>query len=155
VAALTSDLSERGDTGLTLKPAQFVILTAFSTCVWFLAAMFIRFVGPMGVFHGYRALALYALTIPATLPLNARSRKLVRAPRSQMDTVIAVTSAVATMLDGVAMSQFPALYGCDPAITGAGAAWLLWAIGVAGALSLITASAAVELDPPGRAPLQP
>jgi hypothetical protein len=55
---------------------------------------------------------------------------------------MAVTSTVATMLDGVAMSQFPALYGADPAITGAGAAWLLWAIGVAGALSLLTAAGA-------------
>jgi hypothetical protein len=104
--------------------------------------MFIRFVGPMGVFHGYKVILLYALTIPATVPLNARSRKLVRAPKGQMVTVIAVTSAVATGLDGVAMSQFPALYGADPAVTGAGAAWLLWAIGVAGALSLITAAAA-------------
>ncbi len=59
-----------------------------------------------------------------------------------MVTVIAVTSAVATLLDGLAMSQFPSLYGGDPAITGAGAAWLLWAIGVAGVLSLITAARA-------------
>jgi hypothetical protein len=142
MASLTSDLSDLDDPGVTLKPAQIVILTVFSTVVWFLAAMFIRFVGPMGVFHGYKVIALYALTIPATAPLNARSRKLVRAPKSQMVTVIAVTSAVATMLDGVAMSQFPALYGADPAITGAGAAWLLWAIGVAGVLSLITAARA-------------
>jgi hypothetical protein len=142
MASLTSDLSDLGDTGQTLKPAQIAILAAFSTVVWFLAAMFIRFVGPMGVFHGYKVIALYALTIPATVPLNARSRKLVRAPKGQMVTIIAVTSAVATMLDGVAMSQFPALYGADPAITGAGAAWLLWAIGVAGALSLITAGRA-------------
>jgi len=142
MASLTSDLSDLGDTGQTLKPAQIAILAAFSTVVWFLAAMFIRFVGPIGVFHGYKLIALYALTIPATVPLNARSRKLVRAPKSQMVTIIAVTSAVATILDGVAMSQFPALYGSDPAITGAGAAWLLWAIGVAGALSLITAARA-------------
>jgi hypothetical protein len=142
MTSLTSDLVDVGETGPALKPAQIVILAAFSTCVWFLAAMFIRFVGPMGVFHGYKVILLYALTIPATVPLNARSRKLVRAPKGQMVTVIAVTSAVATGLDGVAMSQFPALYGADPAVTGAGAAWLLWAIGVAGALSLITAAAA-------------
>jgi len=140
MASLTSDLSAPGDIGQTLQPAQIAILAAFSTCVWFLAAMFIRFVGPMGVFHGYKLIALYALTIPATAPLNARCRKLVRAPKGQMVTVIAVTSAVATMLDGVAMSLFPALYGSDSATTGAGAAWLLWAIGVAGALSLVTAA---------------
>jgi hypothetical protein len=130
------------NTAVTLRPAQIVVLAAFSTFVWFLAAMFIRFVGPMGVFHGYKVVALYGLTIPATLPLNARSRKLVQAPKGQMVTVIAVTSAVATMLDGLAMSLFPALYGADSTITGAGAAWLLWAIGVAGVLSLITAARA-------------
>ena len=140
MASLTSDLSHIGDTGLTLKPAQIAILAAFSTVVWFLAAMFIRFVGPMGIFHGYKLIALYALTIPATAPLNARCRKIVRAPKTQMVTIIAVTSAVATLLDGVAMSLFPRLYGSDAAATGAGAAWLLWAIGVAGALSLVTAA---------------
>jgi hypothetical protein len=142
MASLTSDLSDQGDTGHTLKPAQIVILAAFSTVVWFLAAMFIRFIGPMGIFHGYKGVALYVLTIPATAPLNARCRKLIRAPKGQMVTIIAVTSAVATMLDGIAMSLFPSLYGSDPAITGAGAAWLLWAIGVAGALSLVTAARA-------------
>ena len=135
----TSDRSLRGEAVTTLSPVQLLILAAFSTVVWFLAAMFIRFVGPMGIFGGYKVIVLYALTIPATIPLNARSRKLVRAPKSQMVTVIAVTTAVATMLDGLAMSQFPALYGSDPAITGAGAAWLLWAIGVASVLSLVTA----------------
>jgi uncharacterized MAPEG superfamily protein len=47
-----------------------------------------------------------------------------------------------TMLDGLAMSLFPVLYGADPAITGAGAAWLLWVIGVAGVLSLMTTAQA-------------
>ncbi len=142
MASLTSDLPDLGGGAAALKPAQIVILAAFSTLVWFLAALFIRFVGPTGVFHGYKVIVLYALTIPATVPLNARSRKLVRAPKSRMVEVIAVTSAVATLLDGAAMSGFPTLYGSDPAITGAGAAWLLWAIGVAGVSSLITAARA-------------
>jgi len=142
MASLTSNLSEARDTWVHLTPGQIAILAAFSTFVWFLAAMFIRFVGPTGIFHGYKVIVLYALTIPATVPLNARSRKLVRAPKAHMVTIIAVTSAVATLLDGVAMSQFPALYGSDRAITGAGAAWLLWAIGVAGVLSLVTAARA-------------
>jgi hypothetical protein len=142
MAHQTSGLPEHGDAPLTLKPVQIVSLAAFSTSVWFLAALFIRFVGPTGVFHGYKAIALYLVTIPLTAPLNARSRKLARAPQRQMVAIVAVTSAVATLLDGVAMSQFPALYGSDPAITGAGAAWLLWAIGVAGVLSLVTAARA-------------
>jgi hypothetical protein len=137
-----STLEDRPADDLSLTPARLVILIAFSTCVWFLAALFIRFAGPTGVFHGLKVIILYALTIPATIPLNARSRKLVRLAKRDMVGVIAVTSATATLLDGVAMSQFPQLYGGDPAVIAGGAAWLLWAIGVAGALSLITAAGA-------------
>lgn len=125
-----------------LTPARIAVLMAFATFVWFLAALFIRWAGPNGLFHGWRGIGLYAATIPATVPLNARARKLARLGKGEMVAVIAVTSATATMLDGVAMSQFPQLYGGDPKVIADGAAWLLWAIGVAGALSLITARAA-------------
>jgi hypothetical protein len=127
---------EGAPTGLT--PAKVMTLMAFATFVWFLAALFIHFMGPRGVFGGIRSVLLYALTIPATIPLNIRTRKIARLPQSQTLTVVAVTSATATMLDGIAMTWFPALYGGDPAIIQGGAAWLLWAIGVGLALALIT-----------------
>jgi hypothetical protein len=130
------------DASSSLTSTKIAILVAFSTVVWFLAAMFIRFIGPTGIFQGVQVVVLYLVTIPATMPLNARSRKLARLPKRQMVSVIAVTSATATMLDGVAMSQFPQLYGSDPAIIAGGAAWLLWAIGVAGVLSLVTSAQA-------------
>jgi hypothetical protein len=52
--------------------------------------------------------------------------------------VISITTATATILDGVAMSAFPDLYGPDRHVMGAGAIWLLWAIGVASALATFT-----------------
>jgi hypothetical protein len=102
--------------------------------------MFIRYVGPTGQFQGWKVALLYVLTIPGTVLLNERTRKLVRLPRRMMVPVIAVTTATATMLDGVAMSGFPELYGADPVVMLGGAVWLLWAIGVAAALSLIAAA---------------
>ena len=133
---------ENQNNAIGLTPARTLKLVLFATFVWFCAAMFIRFAGPTGTLTGIRAIILYALTIPGTIVLNRRARLIVGMPKDQMVTVIAVTSATATMLDGVAMSQFPQLYGPDPVIMGAGAAWLLWAIGVAGALSLATVASA-------------
>ena len=125
-----------------LTKRRLVTLMAFATLVWFAAAMFIRFAGPSGVFSGLHALLLYGLTIPATLPLNARTRKLVDLPREQTVVAVAVTSATATLLDGCAMSAFPGLYGADRSIMFAGAVWLLWAIGVGLALALYTSVSA-------------
>jgi hypothetical protein len=123
-----------------LTPARVARLALFATFVWFLAALFIRYAGPHGIFTGAKAGLLYALTIVVTIPLNARIRRIAGLPRTHMVPVVAVTTATATMLDGVAMTYFPALYGADPVIMGQGAAWLLWAIGVAAALSLAVAA---------------
>ncbi len=123
-----------------LTASRIATLAAFAAFVWFCAAMFIRYVGPSGIFHGLQAVLLYAVTIPGTIALNARARKIVRLPKAMMVSVIAVTTATATMLDGVAMSAFPELYGSDPSVTSGGAVWLLWAIGVASALALITSA---------------
>lgn len=121
-----------------LTPARIARLAAFSAFVWLCAAMFIRFAGPAGIFHGLRAVGLYALTVPATIPLNRRARLIAGLPEQEMVAAISVTTAVATVLDGVAMSAFPELYGADPLVIGGGAIWLLWAIGVASALAVAT-----------------
>jgi len=132
--------------GSGLTAGQAGSLVALATVVWFSAAMFIRYAGPTGLFHGLGAVVLYALTVPATILVNRRALKLVRLPRRRMTTVIAVTTATATLLDGVAMSAFPELYGPDPGIMGAGAVWLLWAIGVASALAALTTVRAARGD---------
>jgi hypothetical protein len=124
----------------TLTPKKILALVAFTVPIWFLAAMFIRFRGPHGVFTGAQSMVLYLLTIPLTMLLNRRTRLIVHLPRHQLPNVIAVTSATAILLDGLAMNRFPFLYGSDPAVIAGGAAWLLWAIGVALALALVSAS---------------
>jgi hypothetical protein len=89
---------------------------------------------------GGKLIHLQFLTIPFTMPLNWWSRHIVRLPRHEMTNVIAVTAATAILLDGFAMNRFPGLYGSDPAVIAGGAAWLLWAVGVALTLALVTAS---------------
>ena len=134
------DLDARGadDAALGLTAASVARLAAFATLVWFSAALFIRFAGPAGVFEGARALILYAVTVPATVPLNRRTGKIAGLPQRRMVVAVAVTAATATLLDGIAMTLFPALYGGDPIVMLGGAVWLLWAIGVGLALALAT-----------------
>jgi hypothetical protein len=141
--ALSGEAADRLRSDLT--PKRTAMLVAFATLVWFLAALFIRFAGPAGIFDGAKGLALYGLTMPATIPLNARTRKIAGLPRRRIVTAIAVTSATATMLDGVAMSLFPQLYG-DPVAMRDGAVWLLWAIGVGLMLALVTSAGARDHD---------
>ncbi len=123
--------------GTALSMARTLRLALFSSAVWFGAALFIRYAGPHGVFEGWRGAATYLITIPATVPLNRRALKIAGLKMPAMPAVIAVTTAVATIEDGVAMRLLPGLYGGDPAVIQAGAIWLLWAIGVAAALSVL------------------
>ncbi len=127
-----------------LTARKILILIALTVPVWFLAAMFIRWRGPHGVFTGTQAMVLYLLTIPCTMPLNWWSRRIVSLPRHELPKVISVTSATAILLDGFAMNRFPALYGSSPAIMAGGAAWLLWAIGIALTLALVSASSSPQ-----------
>jgi hypothetical protein len=126
--------------GGELTAARSVKLALFSSAVWFGAALFIRFAGPHGIFEGWKAVATYLITIPATIPLSARALKIAGLKMPLMPAVIAVTTAVASIEDGVAMRLVPGLYGGDPAIIQAGAIWLLWAIGIAAALSVIVSA---------------
>ena len=121
-----------------LTPGKVLLLVAFSSCAWFGAATYIRLGAPAGQFSGTEGLYTYGETALVTIPLNWLTRLMVRMPPRAMVQVIAVTSGWAGLLDGVAMSHFPWLYGSDPANILAGAAWLLWALAVAGILSLIT-----------------
>jgi peroxiredoxin len=124
----------------TLTAGKIAKLVAFTIPIWFLAAMYIRFRGPHGSFSGTRVIILYVLTVPFTMPLNFLSRRIVSLPKRELPKVIAVTSATAILLDGFAMNFFTGLYGSDRTVIMGGAAWLLWAVGVALTLALVSAS---------------
>ena len=124
--------------GLTQR--RTILLLAFSAVVWFGVAMFIRFAGPAGVFDGFRGVLLYALTIPATIPLNARLLKMSGLPGRDMTLAVGIAAIVPPSLEGIVMRWFPGVYGGDPAVMLSGAIWILWAIGVGMALAAVSAA---------------
>lgn len=109
-----------------LTLAQIAILAAYGAVLWFLAALLIRAIGPMGSLDaGSRALT-YALVVPGTLPCVLLARRIAGLARRQLAAGMAAATAAAALLDGIALAWFPALYGNEPL---AGAV-ILWGAGV-------------------------
>jgi uncharacterized membrane protein YqiK len=121
----------------TLGSRAVVTLVVFGAVLWFLGSLFIRHVGPLGAFEGGWRLVVYAATWPLTWPLVPMACRLGGAPRTRALAAVAVPSATALFLDGTAIAWARGLYGSDQAVVLGGAAWLLWAVGVALALGFM------------------
>lgn len=110
-----------------MSAAQYAIVIALGALLWFLAALLIRALQPFGALEPGNAPLTYLLTIPGTLPFVLLIQRLARLRREQAVPAMALATATATLLDGVALRFSPALYGADTA--GAGAV-ILWGAGV-------------------------
>lgn len=120
-----------------LTTAQIAILAIYGVVLWFLAAMLVRIIGPMGALDGGWGALTYALVIPGTVPAILAARPLAKLRRDQTLTGIAVVTTTALLLDGVGHAWFPALYGSDPALIVKGAAAIFWGAGVGLVLAFI------------------
>ena len=119
-----------GSAGIPLSPRQIAILTGMGALLWFLAANLLRILGPMGIFEGYNRVLLYVLIVPGTLPFAILVWKIAGLARDQIALGFAVSTAIATLLDGVALAWFPSLYGAAVEEVAACGAAILWGAGV-------------------------
>ena len=120
-----------------LTMLQIGMLAVYGAVLWFLAALLVRSVGPMGAFDGISGIITYALVIPGTVPAIIAARPLAKLRRDQTLAGIAMVTATALLLDGLAHAWFPSLYGTDPALIIKGAAAIFWGAGVGLMLALI------------------
>jgi hypothetical protein len=116
---------------------QIIILTLYGVVLWFLAAILVRTIGPMGALDGGWGALTYALVIPGTIPAIIAARPLARLRHDQTLAGIAVVTATALLLDGIAHAWFPGLYGTDPLLIVKGAAAIFWGAGVGLVLAFI------------------
>lgn len=121
-----------------LSATQLAIVAAVGAILWFLAALLIRAVEPIGALEGTGVAIFYAMIVPATVPFIPLIRRLAGLRRDQTVYGVAVATGVAGLLDGTALAFFPALYGANTA--GAGAA-ILWGAGVALLLAVVMSRA--------------
>ncbi|RIJ18112.1 hypothetical protein D1227_01620 [Henriciella mobilis] len=116
--------SHRSGAGLTR--AQIGRLAAIGVIVWFLGALALRFLAPLGIYDGLGRVVLYVLMIPALFPVIYFLPQLAGISRNKIALGTSFATAAAVMMDGLALAWFPVLYGDTTAHhAGAGAA-ILW-----------------------------
>lgn len=121
--------SQTNRIGLTQR--QTLLLVATGAALWFLAALLLRIIAPMGALEGMMRGVTYALVIPGTFPFVLLTRWLVALRDDQMGVGIAVATMTALLIDGIVVAWFPAVYGGQlPQVTDC-AAIILWGAGVA------------------------
>jgi hypothetical protein len=125
-----------------LTTKQVIILALYGAALWFVAAMLVRTIGPMGALDGFGRVITYALVIPGTVPAIWIGRTLAKLELDQTAISLIVITATALLLDGIAHAWFPSLYGSDPALIVKGAAAIFWGAGVGLVLGLIMNSPA-------------
>lgn len=105
--------------------------------LWLGFALLIRVIGPMGVFDGSNRIWLYLAVIPGTLPMIPVIRRLAGLAPNQHTIGMAVGTASAIMLDGLALSWAPWLYADTVELVAAAGAVILWGGGVGLALGAL------------------
>ncbi len=120
---------------MTLLRRQVFILAFYGAVLWFLAAVLVRTIMPMGAMNGPAVFATYALVVPGTVPAIWLARRIARLTPGQLPGAILIVTATALLLDGLAFALSPSLYGTDPTLVIKGAAVIFWGAGVGLALS--------------------
>lgn len=122
---------------LGLTAGQSLALIAIGAALWFLAAMILRAVAPMGALEGSRRALTYALVVPGTLPFIILTRMLVKLRHDQISIGIALVTATALLIDGIVIAWLPVVYSNQVRHVADCAAAILWGAGVALALGFI------------------
>jgi len=120
-----------------LSRRQLVISAISGIVLWFVAAMILRVVGPMGALDESRRAITFALIIPGTVPFVYLFRWAAKLVGDQLLMGIAIGTMAAAFCDGIALSWAPALYGEGLAQIAGSGATILWGVGVVLLLALI------------------
>ncbi|RMB08437.1 hypothetical protein [Eilatimonas milleporae] len=120
-----------------LTPRQTVLSVMAGAVLWFLAALLLKVIGPMGAYEGINMVILYVLVIPVTVPFIPLVRTVAGLAHDQTALGIAMATAAAALLDGLALAWAPGLYGTETAYVAGAGATILWGAGVAIVLGFV------------------
>jgi hypothetical protein len=123
-----------------LSRAQFGRLALFAVGFWYVAAVFIRFGLPAGLYGGGPGALLFAATVPLAWGSVWLAARVAGLRPAQVVPGTAFACAVAMLCDGVALTWAPGVYGGASAGLALGAAWLLFGVGAILVAALLTAS---------------
>lgn len=120
-----------------LATAQGVALAIIGAAYWLVAALVVRWTATDWVGNDALTAVVFILIIVATVPALLLGYRLAGISRSRAATGATIMTGAAALLDGVALTWFPALYGSNPVVILGGAAAILWGAGVALVLGVI------------------
>jgi hypothetical protein len=113
-----------------LTSRQIGLCVALGIALWFLAALLLRLVGLAGAFEGWSRALLFVAIVPGSVPVVLMFRAVVGLAGGQLPGAVAIGTAAAAMLDGLALSWWPALYGTRIDLIAGSGATILWGAGV-------------------------
>lgn len=125
------------ETRLPISQKQFVLSIVVGAVLWFVAALMLQVMGPMGIYEGPSRFILYALIIPGTVPFLLVGFRIAGLAGHQRFVGVSVMLMAAMLLDGIALAWFPALYGGTPALVAGAGGTILWGAGVAALLGYL------------------
>lgn len=112
----------------TIRVPVFVALGAF---FWFLAAMAFRFLGPAVLAPGTAVVPLiFALGVPIAWAFVWAGTTAIGVRGAAVMSAVVIMSATALILDGLALTFFPSLYGLPTASLLLVGAFLMWGVGL-------------------------
>ncbi len=118
-------------------PFQTAVLALMGAVFWLVAALVVRWSAAVWAGHEGPTALVFVLVIAATAPGLALGARVAGVGRDRFMAVATIMAAMATLLDGIALTWFRPLYGSDPATVLSGAAAILWGVGVALVLGLV------------------
>lgn len=136
-----SDQTPPSNGNVPLTLGQWLALVTIGAVLWLLVIFLLRAVGALGGYSAMGTVLFYLLLVPGTVPLVVATRKIVGLRANQVLAAVAIVTASASLLDGVALAAMPSFYGNNP--LGASAA-LLWGVGVALFLGVLMNRAAPD-----------
>ncbi len=112
-----------------MSAARIILFLIIGAVAWFIAAQFIRIFGPELFSGGWPNAATLAGAALVSPVLNWAVAKGTGTPLADMIVPMVLMVIVALMLDGLAITYAPALYGGEGITLAHGAAFLLWGVG--------------------------
>ncbi len=114
-----------------LRSGQIVACLIVGAVLWFIAALMLRYMGPMGAYEGSSRAILYALIVPGTIPFLMAGFRIAHLGAAHRFVGTGVMLMAAMLLDGIALAWFPGLYGHTPDLVAGAGGTILWGAGIA------------------------
>lgn len=118
------------------RRTSLTVLIIVGALYWFAAALVVRWTAAGWVGSTVATMFVFALIVIVTIPALFLGMRLAGSGRSGACHASMVMTMSALLLDGIALTWFPGLYGSDPKVVLGGAAAIMFGAGIALAIGM-------------------